>query len=250
MLLLGFSALGTWQLRRHEWRGAWIAERNARLDLPPVALSDAIADPGSHRDRRARAQGRFVPEASIAVREVTPAGEEGYAIWTPLLPAGGDGAGAALLVERGFVPATALEAFLKDDAAAGAEEAAVVGRVIPLALQPVAPRSAAEARREWLRFDGSRPDAVAALQAQLPFPLLPVAIEAQEGPAGTLPRAGVTRPVSPVSHLGYAVFWFGMAGGTVVTWIGLGRQRVRDAERAERRASLPAHDPDLRGDAS
>lgn len=190
-----------------------------------------------------------MPEASIAVREVTPAGEEGYAIWTPLDPGGGDGAGAALLVERGFVPAPALEAFLRDDAAAGAEEATVVGRVIPLALQPVAPRSAPEARREWLRFDGSRPDAVAALQAQLPFPLLPVAIEAQEGPTGSLPRAGLTRPVSPVSHLGYAVFWFGMAAGTVLTWIGLGRQRVRDAERAERRASLPAQETDGRGDA-
>lgn len=234
-------SLGIWQLRRHAWREAWLAERNARIDLPPVPLPAVLLDPEAQRDRRTEARGRFLPAESITVREVTPAGEEGVSVLTPLvLEPEASSAGGVVLVDRGFVPAHAAAAFLEADRAAPPASVAVVGRVLPLALGETAPGSADAPRREWLRFDGARPETVSALQAQLSRRLSPVLLESDAGPPGTLPRGGIQRPVSPVSHLSYAIFWLGVAGGAVLTWIGLGRQRVRDAERAAHRASIGA----------
>jgi cytochrome oxidase assembly protein ShyY1 len=183
--------------------------------------------------------GRFLPEESITVREVTPAGEEGVTVWTPLLPAAGEGAAASVvLVDRGFVPTHAAAELLAREREGESAVVTISGRVLPLAPQEARAGSAVSPRREWLRFDVGQPEAVAALQAQLSRPLAPVALEAAEGPPGALPRGGITRPVSPVSHLSYAVFWLGSAGGALLTWVGLGRQRVRDAERATHRARI------------
>ena len=238
MTFTGCVSLGIWQLRRHAWREAVLAEADARIDLPPVPIAEALAEPEGHRDRRAEVRGRFLPEDSITVFSLTPVGEEGVKVLTPLAIEGAAPDAPVLLIDRGFVPAAGVAAFLERDRSEVPGEVALVGRVVPLALQDVAPGSAAAPRREWLRFDGARPDTVAALQAQLPRPLAPVALEAAEGPRGALPRGGITRPVSPVSHLGYAIFWLGVAAGAVLTWVGIGRQRPRDAEREARRARL------------
>jgi len=155
-----------------------------------------------------------------------------------------------VLVDRGLVPGAALEAFLDEDAKAPSTDVEITGRLFPLALQPVEPGSAADRRREWLRFDPARPDAVAALQAQISRPLAPVGIEAEEGPAGALPRGGITRPVSPVDHVAYALFWFALALAAAGNWVAFGFHQAQQARRAADRGMLPsrAQSAPARGD--
>ena len=173
-------SLGVWQLRRHAWRQGVLAERVARIELPPVAIAVALADPEAHRDRRAEARGRFLPAESITVREFTPAGEEGVSVWTPLVlePATSPDA-PVVLVDRGFVPTHAAEGFLAQERAADSASVEILGRVLPLALGDVVPASASSPRQLWYRFDPAQPEAVAALQAQLTRRLAPVALESE-----------------------------------------------------------------------
>ena len=227
------ASLGVWQLRRHAWRQQWLAERSARIDLPPAAIADVLADPGAFADRRATARGRFLRAETIVVRQVPPGLEGSVDVLTPLAlspPAPLDA--PVVLVRRGSVAGPALDAFLAADLARESEETTVTGLVQPISLQPVAPGSAGERQRDWQRFAPARPDAVAALQAQISRPLAGVWLEAAPGPPGELPAGRITRPVSPVDHVSYALFWFSMAGLAVAHWVGFGFHRAREAQRA------------------
>lgn len=229
-----FLSLGIWQVQRHGWRQEWLAERHARIDQPPVGIARVLADPDAFRDRRAVAHGRLLREHSIAVSSLRHGRDGGVSILTPLVPLAATGAGEAplLLVDRGVVPLAALEAFLQADAGRTEDAVAVTGLVRPLRVQPVEPGSAQRALRHWPRFDPERPDAVAALQAQLPAGLAPLWLQL-EADAGTPPlRAGIVRPQSPVDHLAYAAFWFLLALAAVAHWVGYGFHRSREQERA------------------
>lgn len=239
VVVMILASLGAWQLRRHAWRQHWLAERSARIDLPPVPIADVLADPGSFADRRALARGRFLTDETIVVRQV-PAGREGSVrVLTPLALSA-PAAAPLVLVERGLVPGAQLESFLASDPARAPADVEVEGLVLPLSVQPVTAGSAAQRHRDWQRFAPARPDAVAALQAQISRPLAPVWLEAAEGPSGTLPAGGITRPVSPVDHVSYALFWFALAALAAGHWVGFGFHRAREAERAARRARLAA----------
>lgn len=232
------ASLGVWQLRRHAWRQEGLAQRSARIDLPPIAIADVLADPGAFADRRATAHGHFLRSETIVVRQV-PLGLEGSVdVMTPLAlspPAPSDA--PLVLVRRGSVPGAALESFLVRDRARADEEVTVEGLVQPLSLQPVTPGSASERHRDWQRFAPARPDAVAALQAQISRPLASVWLEAGPGAPGDLPVGRITRPTSPVDHVSYAVFWFAMAALAGAHWVGFGFHRGREAERAAARLS-------------
>jgi surfeit locus 1 family protein len=235
------SSLGAWQLRRHAWRQQWLAERNARIELPPAAIAGVLADPAAFSDRRAVARGRFLAAESIVVRQVAAGREGSVKVLTPLAlspPSPADG--PLLLVDRGFVPGSRLESFLAADLARAPADVELEGLVLPLAVQPVIPGSASERHRDWQRFAPARPDAVAALQAQISRPLAPVWLEAAAGAPGELPEGGITRPTSPVDHVSYALFWFAMALLAAGHWVGFGFHHAREAGRAADRARLTA----------
>jgi surfeit locus 1 family protein len=250
--------LGVWQLRRNVWRQEWLAARNAQIDRPPASIAEVLADPRAFPDRRATARGHFVAKESIAARSP----EGGVRVLTPLalsppappaqplLPV--DAASPLLLVDRGLVPGPGLAAFLAEDATRAPDEVEVTGLLVPIALQPVAAGAAPEFHRDWQRFDPARPDAVAALQAQLSRPLAPVMLQAEAGTADALPRASITRPVSPVDHVSYALFWFALAAAAAANWVAFGFHQAREASRAAHRATLaaPAEGDSTEGDGS
>lgn len=224
-------SLGLWQLQRHTWRQQWLAQRNARIDLPPASIAEVLAEPGAFADRRAVVRGRFLAAESIVVHERVEGREAGVEVLTPFaLSAPADA--QLLLVKRGFVPAARLEAFLAEDLEREPADVELEGLVLPLAVQPSIPGSASERRRDWQRFAPARPDAVAALQAQISRPLAPVWLEATAGAPDELPEGGITRPTSPVDHVSYALFWFGMAALAAAHWVGFGFHRGRETERA------------------
>jgi surfeit locus 1 family protein len=234
-----FASLGTWQLRRHAWRKQSLAERNARIDLPPVPIAEALADPPAYADRRAVARGLFVPSESIVVHRTSRDLEHGVVVLTPLRLASPAPA-EALLIDRGIVPSQRVERFLQEELAREPAEVEISGLLFPLAVQRVEPGSRSEPQREWQRFDPNRPDSVAALQAQLSHPLAVLGIQDTAGAPGELPAGGIVRPVSPVDHVSYALFWYGLAIAAVAHWVGFGIHTARQAARAAHRATVSA----------
>ena len=93
-------ALGTWQLQRLEWKTALIAEREAALQAPPVALPD---DPAALRQmdfRRIRVSGEFLHGRSLLLSARSYQGRPGSHLLTPLRLE----TGRVLMVNRGWIP--------------------------------------------------------------------------------------------------------------------------------------------------
>lgn len=222
-------ALGTWQVRRYHWREARLAEHRERMELPPLPLERALADPEAALWRRATATGRLDTDESILVVRVPRGLREGARVLTPLRLSGREG---AVVVDRGWVPDAEAGRFL-DEAPPG-NEVTVTGLVFPLALEGAEPGTAEEERERWLRFDPGRH--AAPLQAQLPYRLLPVLLQAVPEPGAdpeaSLPIPDPAQPRSPVDHRTYAITWYGMAAIALATWVGLGIKQARDEDGA------------------
>jgi len=232
-----FAALGTWQVSRRQWRNADLAAKNASIDLPPVPLAAALADPGAHSWRRATASGRYDRARSIVVGPDVLGDRRGARVFTPVALEGAAPDAPRLLVDRGWIPSSEIARFGERDPARDDEPVrALTGLVFPLAVEgaPVGPPDLplGVAIQTFAQFDPRKPLQVAALQAALPYPLLPVLLQS-EGDGSELPVAHLSRPTSPVNHLGYALFWFGLALGAVATWIALARERGRTLARVQ-----------------
>lgn len=240
-LAASFAALGVWQLRRHEWRKEWLAERHARIAMPPLPVAQVLEAPDAHRDRRARARGQLLHEETRIVHDLRDGREGGVTVLTPLRlePGTSGGDGTLLLVDRGTLPAPEAEAFLESEAGEETGPVEVVGLARPLRVQPAEPGTAPKSRR-WARFDAMRPDAVARLQRELPRPLAPVWLQAATDPAGRLAPVPVVLPSSPVDHVSYALFWLALSVAALLHWVGFGIHRARQAEREADRATLRA----------
>jgi surfeit locus 1 family protein len=91
------AGLGTWQVQRLHWKESLIAERDARLAAPPIAIEEATP---AVEFRRVRVAGRFVEGRAIFLESrVNPKGEAGYHLVMPLLLT----SGATVWVDRGWV---------------------------------------------------------------------------------------------------------------------------------------------------
>ncbi len=225
--VLAFCALGVWQVQRHAWRSADLAEKSARSELAPVSLADAERDPDAFAFRRAELRGRFELADTILVGPVERERELGARVFTPLRL---DGAGAGaprVLVDRGFVPQESTERFLPP-ASGESEPVLVRGLALPLALRDAVPGSREQRKTHFPRFSPDRPGLVAKLSAQLPYALGPVMVQASQPEPSGLPIGEAARPVSPVDHRGYAFVWFSVGALSLAAWIEYGRRRARE----------------------
>lgn len=236
-----FAALGSWQVSRRQWRNADLAAKNASIDRPPVTLAEVLADPAAHAWRRATAAGRYDRARSIVVGPDVLEDRRGARVFTPLVLDGAASEAPRLLVDRGWIPASEIARFEASDPPSDDEPMrTITGLVFPLAVAeaPVGPKDlpAGVTIQTFAHFDPKKPLQAAALQSALPYPLLPVLLQS-EGDGSASPKASLSRPESPVNHTGYALFWFGLAAGAVVTWISLGRERARAEALAGRTAA-------------
>jgi surfeit locus 1 family protein len=109
LLCAVFAALGTWQLQRLHWKTALIARVEQRVRAAPVA-APARADwarLGKQRDeyRHVRLRGHFLDAPATLVQATTALGS-GFWVLAPFARDDGD----IVLVNRGFVPASARQA--------------------------------------------------------------------------------------------------------------------------------------------
>jgi surfeit locus 1 family protein len=106
LLCAGFVALGIWQLQRLHWKTALIAQVDQRVHAAPAAAPApadwARLDKGRDEYRHVRLRGHFLDTPATLVQASTVLGS-GY--WV-LAPFGSDD-GGIVMVNRGFVPASA-----------------------------------------------------------------------------------------------------------------------------------------------
>ncbi len=196
-----FVRLGVWQLDRLAERRGQNEALRAALDAAPLDLAQPL--PGtveSLENRLATVTGRydFTQERVVLLQRWQ--GRTGVLLVTPLLIEGRDN--TAVLVNRGWVPQAAYEA-----GELGGYQTAVGSVPVSgyLALSQPGRGKATNTALEVYRID------IAALEAALPYTLLPVVlVEAPETGVDLLPPFRIQREVdlSEGPHLGYAWQWF------------------------------------------
>jgi surfeit locus 1 family protein len=224
MTLLGLAALvglGTWQLERLEWKGALIAARAAKLASAPEILpptSDAWADWDL---RPVVVEGVFRHDLEQLFGVAAIDGRLGHHVLTPLVRPNG----AAVLVDRGWVPADRAHP-------AARREGQIAGTVRVFGIA----RYRGGDRQGWFTPDNQPSEHLwywydlGTLEGTLGLELLPVMIEADATPnPGGLPIGGQTQTDLPNNHLQYALTWYGLAAALLVIWISFGLARGRQA---------------------
>jgi len=211
--------LGTWQLDRLAWKRDLIALREARLAAPAAPLPAAAQDWRSWDFRPVTVDGAFRHDLEQLFGVAAIDGRIGHHVLTPLVRTGG----AAVLVDRGWVPADrAHPAARREGQPAG-----------PLQLSGIARYRGAN-RPGWFTPDNQPEHGLwywydlGALEGALGVELLPVVVEADgtSNPGG-LPIGGQTRTELPNNHLQYAITWYGLAAGLFGVWISFGLARGR-----------------------
>lgn len=203
------AGLGQWQLLRLEQRRAANAELMIKLQAEPLVITgaDLPETPDQLEDRQAVATGSYDFARQIAVQGQFSESEQGYWLVTPLRI---DANENAILVIRGWIPAAEGE---RGDWSAYNEATSqrVQGylqrsRTMPDGSISVVPPDPVKG---WWRVD------IQAIQNQMPYPLLPVALQVapEEGRArNELPRRiPVAFDLSEGSHMNYAIQWYSFA---------------------------------------
>lgn len=223
--------LGVWQLDRLDQRRALNDRVRAGLAAEPAPLEDLDGVP-DEAYRRVAVTGAYDPEHEVLLYGRALDGRPGHHVLTPLVygtEQAGVG-GAAVLVDRGWVPAE-LDTPPVAPAAPPEGEVTVTGFLVP-----------AEGGEDLVigRDPSGRVLTVrhadpAALDGEVPYDLWPLALQLQ----GQSPPQPVDLPaVVPSPELGegphrsYAVQWFIFATIALVGYVVLVRREVRDRARA------------------
>jgi surfeit locus 1 family protein len=206
--------LARWQTDRGDEKQARQALYEARMHEPAVDLR-AGADPESLLYRRARATGEYVASGQIFIDNQVHEGRAGFLVVTPLRIDGG--AGAAVLVERGWVERTA---------AYPAPPAAPVpaGHVVVTGIVALPPRRYLELSSETISGNVWQNLSIERYRERSGEKVLPLVLAADAKDGGLIairerPDAGVER------HREYSLTWYAFAATALVLWVALNLRR-------------------------
>ncbi len=240
-----FVSLGFWQLRRLDERRDRNAVIAARADAT-VRPVDEVVGPDVALDgvdelvyRRVSATGTYDTDGEVLVRSRSLEGRPGYHVVTPLRT----GAGAALMVNRGFLPLSPEDLpGARRDARPPRGPVTVTGLLFATQERGgFGPREPARGRLSQV----SRID-LARLGAQYDRDLYPVYLQLdRQRPAqpGGLPVVLPPPERGEGPHLSYAVQWFLLATVAAVGWPLLVRRAARE-QAGEEGQAVPARPPE------
>jgi surfeit locus 1 family protein len=207
-VLLG---LGSWQVQRLHWKEGLIAARAAQLSAPAEPLPAAAADWRAWDFRKVSVRGTLRHDLEQLFGAYTVDDQFGQHILTPLVRPDG----AAILVDRGFVPAErAPVETRRQGEIPGEVEITGIARYRAADRPGWFTPANQPADRIWYWYD------LQALAQAVGLELLPVVVEADAAPnPGGLPVGGQTRTLLPNDHLQYAITWYGLAAALVAVYI-------------------------------
>ena len=202
--------LGTWQLQRLAWKTALIADREAALSAPPVALPEAMGAAQSLDFHRVAGEGTFLNDKELYIGAFSTRDVEGYQVVTPVRLADGK----ILLVNRGWVPEARKDPATRPDGQiAGPTTIDGILRIpfVPTSMFSSLVPTPVNRPNENFWFYVDVPG-MAAKDGLDPAQVLPFYVEA--GPVknpGGFPVGGQTRISLPNDHLQYAITWYSFA---------------------------------------
>ncbi len=208
LLCAGFVALGTWQLQRLQWKTALIARVDQRVHAAPAAAPARADWARLSKDRdeylHVRLRGRFLDTPATLVLASTALGS-GY--WV-LAPFGSDD-GEIVMVNRGFVPASA-----KPAGSGIASGAGVTGLLRMSEPGGGFLRQNDPLHERWYSRDTQAIAAARGLPHVAPYFVDQDAAQAAMAPPGNAavaPVGGLAVVSFNNNHLVYALTWFAMA---------------------------------------
>jgi surfeit locus 1 family protein len=227
-------SLGNWQVRRLAWKEDLIARVRERPSREPLdlrgrdlsRLGDIDAFLQNNEYAPVLLSGEYRPDGEVRVftslsEPRGPLGGPGYWVLTPFVTAPG---GAAVLVNRGFVPDGRLNAY---DPPPGGEQA-VEGLVrAPEKGSWLTP----DPKREESTFFSRDPARIAeTMGIEGVVSGFFIDLDASYTPLSGLPQAGETRMTFPNTHLQYAVTWYGLAAVLLAVFAVSGWQRLKEPQ--------------------
>jgi surfeit locus 1 family protein len=218
-MFLVLIGLGTWQVERLHWKVALIAQMNASLTAPPLALDRIVRLPAAEAQyRHVALTGRFDNAKEAYAFATAEGGAPVYHVLTPLILSDG----RALIVDRGMIPQN-----LRDPKTRAAGRLVGERHVVGVWRTPdpanlFTPKPDLQ-KRLWFSRDVK---AMAALD-RLTL-AAPVVVEADATPnPGGWPKGGQTVVSLPNNHLQYAITWYLMALGLLAVYLAWHRQKGR-----------------------
>jgi surfeit locus 1 family protein len=201
--VIGFAALGIWQVERRAWKLDLIARVDARIHAAPAPLPDPRQWPGfdarAEEYRHVRATGVFLNDRETLTQALTERGA-GFWVMTPFRTAQG-----VVLINRGFVPDDRRQPATR---AAAQLQGPVTITGLVRATEPKGGflRTNDPAANRWYSRDVG---AIAA--ARRLGPTAPFFIDADATPnPGGYPIGGLTVVHFRNAHLVYALTWFAL----------------------------------------
>lgn len=204
--------LGFWQLSRYAERKTRNEEIVERLDKPPLDLNVVDNAPEELEYRHVRVLGEFDSEHEILLKNRARQGQPGFHLITPLLISHD----RAVLVDRGWIPLVNGEK----------SERGVYQETNPVLIEGIARLSQAEPSWGFLAdpvpeigdspLEAWRLLYIEGIQAQIPYPLLPIYIAQTNNLSSEGPIPEPEIDLSEGSHLGYAIQWFSFTAVAVI----------------------------------
>ena len=234
VLALGCARLGLWQLARLEDRQAARALLEGNLAAPPAPVDDVLVpgrapDPGQEW-RRVTARGRYDAAGQVLVRNRSLEGAGGSYVLVPLRTDDG----AAVLVNRGWIPRTPRASERVDVPPAPTGDVQVLARV---RVGESVSDDAALGRAELPQPSVGRLDPLRIASSSAAGPVYGGYVElVEERPAPPLaPRLMPVPDIGAGPHLAYGMQWFLFAVFTLGGFVVLLRRELREAVAARAR---------------
>jgi surfeit locus 1 family protein len=216
LLVLGFAALGTWQVQRLAWKRDLMARVGQRVNASaidaPGPANWAQVTRQSDEYRRVRVTGAFLYSRSTAVQAVTELGS-GFWLLTPLRRTDG----SMVLINRGFVSQRPVSA------TADATELITVTGLLRIS-EPGGAflRDNDPGHERWYSRDVAAIAAARGLGPVAPFFIdLDRASQPRRpaGDSGVEPISGLTVIAFSNNHLVYALTWYALAWMVAGGWL-------------------------------
>lgn len=209
-------SLGTWQLKRLDWKQGLITKIEARAEAPPMALEEAIARADAGEDMEyapVRVRGRVQPELEARLFG-SYEGAPGIYYFAAVKPQNAD---RLVYVNFGFVPQSVLQASTEAPLYPSLENSEIIGLFrYREELSPPA---------SWVQSAEQSPDGLWFVRDPLHFAKAaqieasPYYIDSFARDGAPWPKGGTTRLDFRNNHLDYALTWFGLAIALLGVWL-------------------------------